>query len=102
MEQQAEYDADFLMGYTAYIDGEPMTEGNGTPAWRDGWREAKQEITRQRVGEDVDRQDEELADFDIGFQARLDNQPCDLSQTSAWQHGWNSADREWTADKPCH
>jgi hypothetical protein len=45
MEQQAEYDADFLKGYTGYIDGEPMTEGNGTPAWRDGWREAKQEIT---------------------------------------------------------
>jgi hypothetical protein len=21
-----------------YIDGEPITEGNGTPAWRDDWR----------------------------------------------------------------
>jgi hypothetical protein len=21
-----------------YIDGEPITEGNGTPAWKDDWR----------------------------------------------------------------
>jgi hypothetical protein len=41
--------------------------------------------------EDLEREDEELADFDIGFQAGLDGEPFDRAATDAWQRGWNDA-----------
>jgi hypothetical protein len=44
--------------------------------------------------EEIDRQDEELADFDIGFQARIEDRPLDPAQTEAWQRGWSAADED--------
>ena len=38
-----------------------------------------------------DREDEELADFDIGFQAGLAGEPLDETATAAWKRGWQDA-----------
>jgi hypothetical protein len=35
-----------------------------------------------------EREDEELAGFDIGFQARIDEEPLDETATVAWKRGW--------------
>lgn len=47
---------------------------------------------------DRERSEENLADFDIGFQARLDDQTRDPLQTPAWQQGWDSADQDDTQE----
>ena len=94
VEQQEEYEANYRNGYAAYIDGEPITGSNGAPAWREGWQHAKQEATSERSIGDLELRDENLADFDIGFQARLDNLARDPLQTPAWQQGWDSADQD--------
>ena len=36
-----------------------------------------------------------LADFDIGFQARLENKPVEPDATPAWKKGWADADRSF-------
>lgn len=38
-----------------------------------------------------EREDEQLADFDIGFQAQLDGKVFDNNQTQAWCDGFNAA-----------
>lgn len=45
-ELQEEYDADHKRGYIAYIGGEPITDGNGTTAWRDGWLQAREDLRK--------------------------------------------------------
>jgi len=37
---------------------------------------------------------ENLADFYIGFQARVDDRPFDPAASEAWRRGWESADRD--------
>jgi hypothetical protein len=44
--------------------------------------------------EDLEREDEELADYDIGFQAGQDGQPIDGTATDAWKRGWKDAGAE--------
>jgi hypothetical protein len=44
--------------------------------------------------EDLEREDEDLADYDIGFQAGLDGEPFDESTTGAWKRGWKDAGSE--------
>ena len=41
--------------------------------------------------EDQDREDEQLADFDIGFQAGLDGQPLNELATDDWKRGWRDS-----------
>lgn len=35
---------------------------------------------------------EDLADFDIGFQARLNDEPMNESASYEWRRGWRDAD----------
>jgi len=50
--------------------------------------------------EDLEREDEDLADYDIGFQAGLDGEPIDESATDAWKRGWKDAVLPEMADGP--
>ena len=43
LELQEQYDTDYKRGYEDYLGGEPLAEGNGTQAWRDGWMDAKED-----------------------------------------------------------
>lgn len=38
-----------------------------------------------------EREDQDLADFDIGFQAQLDGKVFDNTQSWAWCNGFNAA-----------
>jgi hypothetical protein len=41
--------------------------------------------------EDMEREDEALANFDIGFQAHLDGEPMNESEGDGWKRGWQEA-----------
>ena len=44
---------------------------------------------------DVDKvKDLDRAQYELGFQARLDGEPLDEEQCPAWQLGWNAAARQ--------
>ena len=42
----------------------------------------------------ADDKPEDQADYDIGAQARIDDQPLDESQTEMWQAGWRDTDQD--------
>ena len=46
-------------------------------------------MTEEVSMDDREREEEELADFDIGFQARLDDEPLDETASEAWKRGWH-------------
>jgi capsule polysaccharide export protein KpsC/LpsZ len=40
-------------------------------------------------------EDNYLADYDQGFEARMQDQPCDIYATRAWRCGWQEADESF-------
>ena len=46
----------------------------------------------------LDQRDQEefyLTDYDIGFKARTQDQPCDIYATRAWSCGWQEAEESF-------
>jgi hypothetical protein len=39
-----------------------------------------------------DQEDVYLADYDTGFKARMQDQPCDIYAIAAWRKGWQEAE----------
>jgi hypothetical protein len=39
-----------------------------------------------------DQEDVYLADYDIGFKARMREQPCEIYAIAAWRKGWQEAE----------
>jgi hypothetical protein len=39
-----------------------------------------------------DQEDVYLAEYDTGFKARMQDQPCDIYALAAWRKGWQEAE----------
>jgi hypothetical protein len=46
-----------------------------------------------------DREDTYLADYDIAFEARMEEQPSEFYATSAWRRGWQQADESLSQEQ---
>lgn len=44
--------------------------------------------------DDREKEDQDLADYDIGMQAGLERSPFDANQTQPWKDGWTDAQQE--------